>query len=91
MLFRSYRVGATSTGSAGTSVRILAGTTDVTSAVLAGGWAAAPLDPGGSLVLTVRIGVARSAPAKAKRTVVVSVGGTGDPAVIDAVKAVTKR
>ena len=76
--------------SRGFAVKYLAGTTVITSRVVAGTYSTGPIAAGASKVIKVVIAVARTARAGAVKKVLVSAVSQGDDSVRDAVRAVVK-
>ena len=86
----SFKVSATSSGSASMSVQFMKNTTDITAAVNAGTYTTPSLSLLGYSDLTINVTVALNAPAGAIKRVVVTAASVINPTRIDVVRAVAQ-
>jgi uncharacterized membrane protein len=90
---RADRIGLKATGaaSAGYSVRYFKGTTDITAAVIAGSWKSGVLDPGKTVLVTVKVKVKSTAAAGSKVVRTLTARSDADGSVKDVAKITARR
>lgn len=85
------KVKATGTAAGGYTVKYFQGTTDITSAVVAGTYRTPSLAPGATYLITAKVTVKPTAAAGSQVTRLVTLRSVGNPVRKDAVKFVGKR
>ena len=87
----AFRVKATGAAASGYKVRYTKGTTDITSAVVAGTWQTNSLAPGAATLITAKVTVMTGAAAGSKVTRLVTLTSVGGTVKKDALKFTGKR